>query len=772
MKTFHIHIKGQVQGLGFRPFIYRVAKECGLKGWVNNTTDGVHIELNTDSFFLKKFIEKVQLQAPPQAIIEKLITQEIPHKTFDRFEIVLSKENEMRTVRISPDFAICESCTQDTFSPKNKRYQYGFTTCTQCGPRYSIIKKLPYDRPNTSMEKFEMCNACTGEYHNVSDRRFYSQTNSCPDCRIKLSIFKNGMQLDLPDEDIPEYISTQIKNGKIGAIKGIGGYLLVCDATQPGVIRELRKRKSRPDKPFAIMARDKVQIEKFALCSDIEWKLLSDYPAPILLLDLNKSPNCLALDQIAPNLDKIGVMLPYAPLFRLIMEHLDHPIIATSGNLSGSPIIYQNETALKELTQFADYIVLNNREIMAPQDDSVLSYAPKSGVSVFLRRSRGYAPSYFGPTPLMEENQLALGAEMKGSFAIYKNNQIYLSQYLGDLGSYDSQQSFQQSLKHLSSLIDLTHDKILADLHPLYFSHRYADEIPSQKKFFIQHHKAHFAGILLEKGIIDLNETILGVIWDGTGYGEDNKTWGGEFFTYYRYHFSREYHLKYFKNLLGDKMSLEPRLSALSMFYHFPDAHEILRQKFSPDEWDLYQKMLKKSENHLSSSMGRLFDAISSILGIIDKATFEGQSGMYLEVLARKAKLSDFNPYKLDLENRSIDFNPVLSQILEDIINSVDKAKISLRFHDTLVDLIDQVAKQLKVKKLAFSGGVFQNQLLIERIYEQLNNTYTLYFHCLVSPNDENIALGQLAFHYIEEKRKSLKIPEEELKIGEIFDQA
>ena len=754
MKTFHIHIKGQVQGLGFRPFIYLLAKKQRIVGWVNNTSNGVHIEANLRRD-IEDFIDEIKSKAPNQAIIENISWYEIPYRSFDDFKIVESKNYNDKSVRISPDFAVCPSCKKDLTDPKNKRYQYAFTTCTNCGPRYSIITRLPYDRPNTTMEPIEMCQPCLEEYRNPLDRRFYSQTNSCPRCAVKMDFYESDRKINLEQHHIPSQIARNIKKGKIGAIKGIGGYLLVCDATNQEIITLLRKRKNRPDKPFALLFEDREQISRYLHCSDQEWSILSGEVAPILLLTVkNNTSDELKFNKIAPGLDKIGVMLPYAPLLQLIMEDLEFPIVATSGNLSGSPIIYENNAALRELNRFADFIVTNNREIIAPQDDSVMSYSIPSSQKIIMRRSRGMAPSYFGPLPELKENQLALGAEIKGSFAFYKNNQLYSSQYLGDLGSFDSQESYEKSLGHLTSLTELKPEVIYTDQHPGYFTNQFAQNYLHHPVNYVQHHKAHFAGLLMENQLQDSKEPILGVIWDGMGFGEDCNIWGGEFFTYSYHRFTRKYHLEYVPYILADKMSLEPRLSALSFCKNLSQAERILRKKFSSKEWKFYTALLAKNYDIKTSSIGRLFDAVASILGLIDKSTFEGQAGMYLEVLARSADRNGYAPYNFEIRHESINVDRMLEKIIEHIISGVTPSEIAYRFHDTLVELVRQTARVVDVQKIGFSGGVFQNQHLVERLHEQLSSEFDLYFHDKLSPNDENIAFGQLAYGYINQKGK------------------
>ncbi len=748
-RTYHIHITGQVQGVGFRPFVYRIARNSGLNGWVNNTTDGVHIEINCTPQVAKKFLGTILKHCPPQARIEGHSMKEAEYRYFHDFQIIDSDDSGPKEVRLSPDFGMCEDCMDDMENPGDRRYQYPFTTCTNCGPRFSIINGLPYDRPLTEMSKFEMCPDCSKEYGNPLDRRFYSQTNSCPNCAISLTLYHDGLLVAERDPKvIIDDVVAMLKEGKIGAVKGIGGYLLVCDATNERAILTLRERKNRPDKPFAVMYPGLDQVDQDLICNSRERDLLGSPVSPIVLLNTAKEINTgLSVGSIAPCLDSIGVMLPYAPLLRMIAKEFDKPLVATSGNVSGSPIIYRDDMALEELSNYSDFVLAHNRDIVIAQDDSVAGVVSQTRDPVILRRSRGWAPSYFGRyTDKVVNGGLALGAQMKGSISLAHCNKIYISQYLGDLESYDSQLQFRRTLAHFRNVLDFTPTKIFTDLHPQYFTHTYGVELAAKEGIeidFIQHHKAHFGAILQESDLIESKEPVLGVIWDGTGYGEDGNIWGGEFFKWQDQKMKRAYHFEGVPYLFGDKMAREPRISALAFTSELPEDRLHLAHKFTAREWELYQKMLPAAELR-TTSVGRLFDAVASLLGLIDKASYEGQAAMYLEVLARKCSSFKEDCYNIEVGGGKISTGKMMAEIADEMSSNIDKEVIARKFHVTLVEIIRRIAVESNIRQIAFSGGVFQNSLLIELICNKLADQFSLHFHRELSPNDENVSFGQL----------------------------
>ncbi len=798
MQTWHIHIEGQVQGVGFRPFVYRLAKENKLNGWVCNTVDGVHVEINAKEEKAFIFFKKIIKSAPELSVISNHRIYLSEQQYFSDFKIIHSENNGEANLLLTPDFAICEDCRKELSSENNRRNNYPFITCTNCGPRFSITRKLPYDRETTTMEKFRQCPTCQKEYDNPLDRRYYSQTNSCPDCTIQLSLF--GVAKNLTDSSfdkriaelqfgvqpsknvakpaqrrtgVRRYVCTmdtiieKWQNGKIVAIKGIGGYLLTCDAGNELAIKELRQRKHRPTKPFALMYPNlKILSEQVQLLAD-EKVALSSIEAPIVLLNyLSNAKSLLAVKAIAPDLDCLGVMLPYTPLYELLLNKFGKPIVATSGNVSNSSIVFQDEKAFSDLSKIADYILVNNRDIVVPQDDSVIKFSRRHRQKIVLRRSRGMAPSYVNPElKLPNKNILATGAMLKSTFTFLHQGNIFISQYLGDLESFDTQENFQHTVKHFFELFNARPKIILTDKHPEYFSTMYGEKLaqafnaPIKK---IQHHVAHFGAALGENNLMDSEESILGVIWDGTGLGDDGQIWGGEFFIYKNHEFSRCAHFDYFDFILGDKMSKEPRISALCTAWGVEGATEFLRPKFTPTEWQIYSKKLKKGSPLKTSSVGRMFDAVASLLGVLDKSNYEGEAAMLLEKLAADyfhKNSYDFseNYFNKKTNCQSISVVDLMSGIIGDIKKGKTKAFIAAKFHFSLVHLIKLIAKQLTIDNLAFSGGVFQNALLVDLIHEHMQNDFILYFHNNISPNDENISFGQLICHQIEQQRNQLK---------------
>jgi hydrogenase maturation protein HypF len=669
--------------------------------------------------------------------------------------IVHSHQDGERSLLISPDFALCPACRSDIHQTDNRRYRYAFTTCTLCGPRLSIITQLPYDRPHTSMETYKMCDSCQSEYDNPKDRRYYSQTNSCEQCGIQLALYDQQQKLvSHHQETIFNEVVKAWKDDQIVAIKGIGGYLLCCNANSNTAVKKLRERKRRPTKPFALMFPNLESITMVAEIDQAAQNALQSEVAPIVLLPLKETAHqTIVHPTIAPGLNQIGVMLPYTPLYELLLQSFGQPIVASSGNISQSPIIYEDEKALQELSQIADLILINDRDIVIPQDDSVLTFSPMYKHPILLRRSRGLAPSYIPPSPLPDQYILAMGAMLKSTFALLHKQNIYLSQYLGDLEHYDTQLHFEHTLDHFSQLLDTQPELIVVDKHPAYPSTLLGQEIAQQRDcsiISIQHHIAHFGAILGEHDLLEGTEPILGCIWDGTGLGDDQQIWGGEFFVYHDHQFERKLHLSYFDAILGDKMPKEPRLSALSACNGIAPAIPLLEDKFSKTEWQIYQRLLSKEGNIQTSSIGRLFDAVASLVGLADKQSFEGEAAMLLEQQARTYCTDLYRIQQLDTYWSAADIvdklptTLLLHRIIDDISKGVAVSKIAATFHNSLAMAIGHIAEQLNLHKIAFSGGVFQNSLLVDLIIHHYHNKYDLYFHKQLSPNDENISFGQL----------------------------
>jgi hydrogenase maturation protein HypF len=748
--TFHIHIRGIVQGVGFRPFVYKLAIDSGVKGNVNNTTDGVHINVSCSKAKAKEFLNNLIENAPELSIITGYTIEQIDDIQFDNFQIIHSENDEKPNLLLTPDFALCDDCRKELWNPDNRRFNYPFITCTNCGPRYSIITGLPYDRPLTTMEKYIMCDSCENEYNDPLDRRYYSQTNSCDECGIRLILYENGKKVN--SDDYMDFVVRAWKKGKIVALKGIGGFLLTCDATNENVVSLLRERKHRPSKPFALMYPDTEMLKKDCFLSKEEESELSNTIAPVVLLKImNKLNTNLDLEGINSGLDRIGVMLPYTPLYELLLNKFGKPVIATSGNISNSTIIYSNEKAISELVDIADIILLNDRDIVVPQDDGVVKFSEKTRSKIIIRRSRGMAPTYINPElNLPLKTVIATGASLKSTFCLVQNKNIYISQFLGDTAAYDAQENYIHTLNHFFSLFKLKPDMVFSDKHPDYFSSRYAQELADKyniKINKIQHHKAHFAAVLAENNLMKSKKSVLGVIFDGTGYGDDGNIWGGEFFIYENNKIERFEHLDYFDFILADKMVMEPRISAFVITKEIVEAKAIIQKKFNDIEWNIYRKIAGKPSMLKSSSIGRLFDAAASLILNIDKQTYEGEAAMKLEVAASNYFMSNIVDLLYSyLGNGQISNIPktILKGIIKDLNDGENKSFIAAKFHLSIVHYIKNIAEISNSEHIAFSGGVFQNGVIIDLLKDLLSSNFTLYFHKVLSPNDECISFGQM----------------------------
>ena len=748
-----------MQGVGFRPFIFNLADEFSLTGTVANTLEGVHIYVNCDQERLDHFVQLIHEKSPTQALITSINYEETDNKAFKDFSIIESSLDGNPDLLITPDFAICYRCKQELGDPLNKRYRYPYITCTYCGPRYSIESDLPYDRHRTSMGSFKMCNACEEEYMNPTDRRFYSQTNSCPECRISQWVVNHdGMQEELDEDKIIDFVCDKIKGGSVVAVKGIGGFLLMCDPYNEITVNKLRKIKQRPSKPFALLYPNEDQVMKNFQISQDELNELQSPAAPIVLIKLrNSSSKAIELlPTIAPGLDRLGVMIPYAPLLVLIAEKISQPLLATSGNRKASPIVYKNEEAIESLSGFADFFLLNNREIKIPQDDSVIKFSERYHQKIVIRRSRGYAPAFVQNAidVSFSEQVLAMGALLKSTFCIWQKGRTHISQFLGDTTEFDAQISYERTLQHVSRLLKFKPEVVLVDKHPAYFTAQIGKEISIKNNAsFIQvlHHEAHFWAVLGENNLLKADQDVLGVVFDGTGMGNDGAIWGGEFYRYSQHKLSRIKHINYYPHILGDKMAREPRLSAFALLHAVGENIDLIKEYFTGEEIDYYSRVLDHS-TLMTSSMGRLFDAMSSLLGLCQINTYEGEAAMYLECEAqnycnREGQFSQ--TYTCSFTNEtSIDFRDLISAIIRDIKTGKNPGEIAARFHRTIVQMIEEVVLRGGFKSIAFSGGVFQNGLLVDMIIDQLGDKFKLYFHKHLSPNDECISYGQLVGYY------------------------
>jgi hydrogenase maturation protein HypF len=743
LKTYKITISGQVQGVGFRPFVYTLATQLNLLGTVSNNEKGVIIFVTGNENTIFEFYQKLIQFPPPVSKIKQhsIIVTEIIK--FKGFQIIPSEKNGPLNLPLTPDFAICEDCKNDIQNPKNKRYNYPFTTCVNCGPRYAITQTFPFERNNTSIDKFPMCENCKNEYENPKDRRFHSQTNTCSTCGINLLLTScEGNALETSKENIFKKTVQLLSKGKIIAIKNTSGYLLCCNAENELVVKRLRALKNRPKKPFAVLFPSLAFLKKEFEISKNEEKLLTSTERPITIITAKNYKGKIAFYEIAPNLNQLGVMLPYTGILQLLANELNFPIIATSGNIHGSPIISENDDAFEKLDHIADYFLQHTLKITHPQDDSVVKFSTKFQQEIIFRRARGFAPNYFNSTINSSEKILALGADLKSAISFYPNQCLYVSQYIGNLENFDVYNRFTAQVHSFINIFEQQPKVILADKHPLYFSSKFGRELAekySTNAIEIQHHKAHFTAILGEHNLWD--KKVLGVVFDGTGYGDDAQIWGGEFFNYENNNIERIVHLSYFDWLLGDKMAKEPRLSLFALATE--EMQDLLTQKFTEKELKTYNFL--KTQNKLkTSSIGRLFDAVASLLNITDFNSYEGEAAILLENLIVDIDLKSCKNYH---KTPNFSASEIIQQIYNDFKKGISKQQIIANFLFTLATTILDVANTNNYQYIACSGGVFQNSTLVDMLIELAPNKIKLYFHKNLSPNDENISFGQLMYY-------------------------
>jgi len=739
---------GQVQGVGFRPFVYVLAQQFNLKGTVSNNEEGVIIYVTGLEGNIVSFYNKLYKNPPKVSKISHHSLQEIDTEEFNDFQIISSQKTDKLNLPLTPDFSICDDCKNEISDQKNRRYGYPFTTCVNCGPRWAITDTFPFERSHTAMNEFEMCDACKNEYTDPTNRRFHSQTNSCSICGATLVLRDaKGSSLDVPNTVIFKKAAKLLKRGYIIAIKNTGGYLLCCDASNKTVVNQLRAKKKRLSKPFAILYPSLSLLEQHLDVNDQQKQALTSTEKPIVILPSTNFKGNLALMELAPNLNQLGVMLPYSGILEILATELMIPIVATSGNIHGAPIIGSKEVAADKLNGIADYFLHHNLKITNPQDDSVVKYSPKFRQKILLRRSRGYAPNYSDETLFGNEKIMAMGGHLKSTIAFLPNDYLYISQYLGNLDDFEVYNRFTQTATKFINLFEQKPGVILTDKHPGYQSTQYGIELSKKwqtKLHQIQHHKAHFASVLGDHKLFDDADTVLGVIWDGTGYGDDGHIWGGEFFHYQSKEIERVSHFEYFDWLAGDKMAKEPRLAFFSLAGD--EMQTEIAQKFSDEEITVYQS-LKKGNTLKTSSVGRLFDAVASLLNICDINTYEGEAAILLENHVTNYELDNCKSYAKLSDDATIPTSLVFENLYTDVRNGVDREVIIVNFLYTLAILVLQMAKLHNIKKIAFSGGVFQNTVLIDMLREISKNKYSLYFNRNLSPNDENISFGQFMYY-------------------------
>ena len=738
-----IVVKGIVQGVGFRPFIYKNATKNNLKGFVNNTSKGVFIEVEGYEEDITSFIEEIKHKPPVLSKVTdiKIIDKEI--EGYTNFKIIESKEEEEAITLISPDIAICDDCLRDIRDKNNRRYRYAFTNCTNCGPRFSITKKVPYDRENTTMDVFQMCSECREEYNDPLNRRFHAQPNGCSKCGPRVFICDKEGQ-EITSKDPIKDIAKEIKNGKIVAIKGIGGFHLACDAKNKEVINELRKRKKRPRKPLAVMMRDIETVKKYCDVNELEERILLGNKKPILLLD--KKRNSLLPKELTNYQNgKLGVMLPYTPVHHILFSEDIDILVMTSANISGEPMVYKNHEAIEKLKGIADFYLMNNRHIYIPIDDSVSRVI--LGKERVLRNARGYAPKSMEIKDMAYS--IALGANSNNTFAIANNENIFFSNYIGDLANYNTWQHYINSLEHMKGIYKIDPKSYFYDLHPNFYQNELLKEIKT-KKIGIQHHHAHIVACMAEHS---LEEEVIGIAFDGTGYGIDGKLWGGEFFICDKERFKRLAHLNYVALPGGEGAIREPWKIAISYLYDIfkEDYAAYVPKHLQEKKHQIITEIIKKDINSpKASSIGRLFDAVAALLGFDAKITFQGEAAIDLENLCCRDDQS-FYQYNISLEDGIyiIDCKPLIKSVVIEVIDGIDKELIARRFHNTIIkftiELCEILRKEYNLSSVVLSGGVFQNEILLINIYKELiKRDFKVYIHEQIPANDEGISIGQM----------------------------
>ena len=750
-ERYRIKIKGRVQGVGFRPTCFRYANQFNLSGYVCNTSEGVLIEIEGKKENIDKFIEKIKNFPPPRAKIKEIDIERIEIKNEKVFRIIESKGNQDIKVEISPDIGTCKDCLKELFNKNDRRYLFPFINCTNCGPRFTITKKIPYDRKNTTMDEFIMCDECKEEYENVYSRRFHAQPNCCFKCGPEVKLIDNkGKEIFKNIEAIKE-TSKLIKEGEIIGIKGIGGYHIACDALNEKSIKILRERKKRYEKPFALMAKNIDVIRRYCYINKYEEEILKSWESPIVLL---KKKNEILPEIIAPINKYLGFFLPYTPVHHLLFyfeKNLD-VLIMTSGNFSEEPIIYDDELAFERLKDICDFFLTHNRKIYINCDDSVLRVFNKK--IYFIRRSRGYVPSPIEIPYNSKKIIFAAGSDLKNTFSFVKNNNVYLSQHIGDLENYFSIESYKKSIELFKNILEIEPEIIVYDMHPEYFSSKISKEIfKDLKKIEVQHHHSHIASCMADNKL--KNEKVIGVAFDGTGYGIDGKIWGGEFLICDYENFERVAHLKYMP-ILGEISIKEVwRIGATYLYKIFGDEFLNLEiefvRKIDEKKWEIMKSQIENNINlFLNSSMGRLFDAVSSICGIRDKITYEGQASIELEMKMEKERKRKHYNYEIRKEKNVYIIDPeiILREIVEDIKKKIGTGIISFKFHITISEIINQICKILRdernINKVCLSGGVFQNVFLLNETIKLLKkNKFEVFIHNRVPANDGGLSLGQ-----------------------------
>jgi len=773
----HISIGGVVQGVGFRPFVYNLAARRELNGWVLNHSGGVEIESECGAEVLDTFIDDLARQAPPLAQIESLTAVPCPTRGYSNFEIRESERHDGSYQLISPDVATCPDCRREVLDPTNRRHRYPFTNCTNCGPRFTIIADIPYDRPNTTMNIFPMCPDCQREYDDPANRRFHAQPNACPVCGPHIWLTDSAGRPLAGDEGHADndVVLAQTRDlllaGKIVAIKGLGGFHLACDATNLEAVSLLRQRKRRPSKPFAVMAAHLDDVKRHCRVSNAEESLLTSTQCPIVLLErLTQSP---IVDEVAPRNGTLGMMLPYTPLHHLMLWDVGRPLVMTSGNLSEEPIASDNAEALRRLGPLADAFLLHNRDIYSRYDDSVWQVqrieceedGKDEEIAQPIRRARGYAPFPIRLPLRVDRPILATGPALKNTFCLARDEYAFISQHIGDMENLETLEHFEATLELYQHLFRLKPAYVVADLHPDYLTSRFAREyaeqagIPLLKP--VQHHQAHVASCIADNNWMLEDGPVIGVALDGTGYGEDDNIWGGEWFVGDYGGFRRVAHLEYLPLPGGDAAIRRPWRIALSYLYHLLGVEAIPDRLGPASEANLLCRQIGHRVNTpFTSSMGRLFDAASALLGVCAEATYEAQAAIELEQIAeRPADEDNLRPYPFNQESvegvLQIRVRPLFRELLEEMKRGTSIPTIAWRFHRTVAEMILQVCHRLRdetgVNAVALSGGCFQSRLLTGLIVPALRKwEFQVLLHKQVPCNDGGLALGQAILAHVQ----------------------
>jgi len=741
-----IIVEGIVQGVGFRPFVFQLAKRLELYGEVANTADGVAIHLEGTSEAIRTFVKDLAEKSPPLSYITGISVSEGKLNGFTSFGIAPSRPDIHKSTLISPDAAICDACLKELFTPEDRRYRYPFINCTHCGPRYTIIDDIPYDRPNTSMKHFVMCEKCQAEYDDPTDRRFHAQPNACTYCGPHVFLHDAKGSRILSTDPIRETILL-LKQGHIVAVKGLGGFHLAVDAARSDAVIRLRKRKGHEEKPFAVMSKDLERISAYAVISSEEHKLLTSSQRPIVLLK-KREPHPLA-EAVSPENAYFGVMLPYTPLHYLLLDSDFVALVMTSGNLSEEPIAIENFEAFERLGGIADYFLVHNRDIYLGSDDSIVRHAADATRN--LRRSRGFVPR---PVFLRDRQPqvLGCGAELKVTACLTKGNQAFLSQHIGDMENPTTYSFFKQTVSHLERILDIHPEIIAHDLHPDYLSTRYAlEEREAQSRIAVQHHHAHIVSCMAENRI---DGPVIGLAFDGTGYGTDGTIWGGEVLLADAKAFQRLAFLDPVPMPGGEAAIREPWRMAVSYIVEafgtdFPIQEIPALRSLEPEAMRTVLQMIQKGVRcPLTSSLGRLFDGVACILGLKQTVRFEGQAAMALE-MAAKDGIKEFYDYRQMTEIPiKVPTRPIIQGVVSDLWDGVPTEVISGKFHATVIEFFsgvcDVVATQTGVRRVALSGGVFQNAILLKGFIASLTRRgFEVYTHSQVPTNDGGIALGQ-----------------------------